>query len=681
MTALAQRIGLSARGKGIWRNLQRPMTLDAALALAVFTLALAVYNATLTPSLSFASFDGNELATVPHQLGLAHSTGYPLYTWVGKLFTFLPVGDVAHRMNLMSAVGAAGAAALVYGSLRLLDVNRVASLFGGLFLAFSITLWSQAVITEVYAPNAFMLALTLFLVLAWGRRERARGSPAEADLASALLFYGFCLAYGLSLGTHSSNLALAPAIAAYVLLVNWRVLAQPLTIVVGAALFLLGTLQYLWLPVKASTLLDVPMARNAPNTWEGFYNYTLNSFPQLKFAFPWEAIPDRIVLYLQITRYNFGLLGMALALWGMWEMLWRQTKAFYLLIIIYVIEVGFFIQYSVFDLDVFFIPAHLIVALFVGYAAHRLIAYVLTLAGRFPPATRPAYTGLALLAAFPLAVLVHSNWEYNDRSDDTIINDFYEQVFEILPPDSVLVGWRGVLGYDMFYFRLVYDRRPDVLIPMLSSPTGAASEANAGSRPSFTTVQPMARKGLSGAGGAFTPPPQLLPDDLWYVPVLAAPMADTGVKRRGFALTLYEGRSQPPELVVSDAQPEHIVDYDFEGLRLVGYDMDDTNVAPGGSIHLTLYWEMKRPAGYTVVTKLDDSQFRETHWLGFGNLERYLDEFQPGDGLIVEEYDLLVPSSTDEGRHTLRVGQLQGWLRGSEESETLIDMAEIVVSD
>ncbi|GAH67414.1 unnamed protein product, partial [marine sediment metagenome] len=57
----------------------------------IFALALAVYNATLTPSLSYQSADGNELATVCYTQGLAHSTGYPLYTWLGKLFTFIPV--------------------------------------------------------------------------------------------------------------------------------------------------------------------------------------------------------------------------------------------------------------------------------------------------------------------------------------------------------------------------------------------------------------------------------------------------------------------------------------------------------------------------------------------------------------------------------------------------------------
>lgn len=95
------------------RSLRRRW-LDCLIAALLFAISLAVYSATLTPSLSYKSPDGNELATVPYVLGLAHSTGYPLYTWLGKLFTFIPVGDVAHRVNLMSAVLGAARAALLY---------------------------------------------------------------------------------------------------------------------------------------------------------------------------------------------------------------------------------------------------------------------------------------------------------------------------------------------------------------------------------------------------------------------------------------------------------------------------------------------------------------------------------------------------------------------------------------
>ena len=343
---------------------------DLLIVAGVFALALAIYNATLTPSLSYQSPDGNELATVCYQLGLAHSTGYPLYTWLGKLFTLLPVGDIAHRVNLMSAVMAAGAVALLYAILRHLTGRRIISALVALYFGFAVTFWSQAVIAEVYAPNALMLALCILLILCWARTRRSR------------YLLAFSLACGLSLGTHLSNLGFAPAYALFVLLVDWRILKRPGELFGALGLFVLGCLQFLWLPYKASMLVDLPMARNAPVTLESFYRYTLGAFPQMKFAFPLSAMPDRIVIYLELLRRNLGLIGIVLGILGMWGMLIRDTEKLYLLVSMYLVHVVFFVQYRVFDLDVFFIPAHMLFLLFMGYGLHWILCLAESGVGR-----------------------------------------------------------------------------------------------------------------------------------------------------------------------------------------------------------------------------------------------------------------------------------------------------------
>lgn len=655
---------LAARGKAL---LGSPVAPDLALGTAVFIFALVVYNATLTPSLSYVSPDGNELATVPHELGLVHSTGYPLYTWVGKLFTYLPVGDVAHRMNLFSAAGAAGCAALLYGIVRLLPAGRTAALAGALIFAFSVTFWSQAVIAEVYTPNAFMITLAILLLLAWARRERSI-PPSDDDLRATLWFYAFCLAYGLSLGIHLSNLALAPAFAVFVLLTNWRILARPLTIIFGFGLFALGVFQYVWLPIKASGLNDALMLRNAPDTWDGFYNYTFGAFSQLRFAFPLSALPDRIVLYLQIARDNFGAWGLALAVAGMGAMLWQRTRVYYLLIIIYLLELTFFTQYRAMDIEVFFIPSHLMLAIFIAFAIDRILTYARAFALERQPLGRAAPATLLVLAALPVAVQLQGHWSANDQSDNTGINDFYTQVFRLLPPDSTLIGQGGVFGCDMFYFRLVENLRPDVTMPLLSGPQAPGDALGTADGSVFTTT-PVGRQ-----QGPLAAPRDLLPSDSWMIPVLAAPAAG-GFGPHGQSLVLYEVSSEPPELIVPDASPQHQVGENLGGLVLEGFDLDTTHVAPGDTIQITLYWRVERAGTVAVTTVLDDSPYRETHNLGFGNLERYVQEVRPlSDGLVVEEYDLVILSSTEPGEHTLRVG-VDG-LAGAGE---FLDLATITV--
>lgn len=439
---------------------------DLLIALGIFAVALAIYNATLTPSFSYKSADGNELATVSYTLGLAHSTGYPLYTWLGKLFTFIPVGDVAHRINLMSAVLGAAGVALLYLIMLTVTNRRLPSAFTALLFAFSLTFWSQAVIAEVYAPNVFMIALTVWLLLRW---EAGRNSLPRV---ACLLLAAFAL--GLSLGTHLSDLGLGPAFALYVLLVDWGVLKRPAVLGGALALFLLCCLQFLWLPYKSSTLNDAFVLRNAPRALESIYRYTLGAFPQFKFAVPLQAIPDRIVPYLELLRQNFGVVGVVLGVYGMWEMLFRDTNKFHLFITMYFVHVFFLIQYRVFDLDVFFIPAHFVYAIFIGYGVYQLVEYVRVLLNKRMNGGKlwrgTVNVGLAVLLCLPIAGEVQANYEKNDHSHETAINDFYENAFEILPEGSVLLGRGGVSGYDMFYWRLVYNARPDVLMSHLTNP-------------------------------------------------------------------------------------------------------------------------------------------------------------------------------------------------------------------
>src|SRR5947208_5437584 len=85
-----------------------------ALGVAVFAAALLLYVRTLAPSV--LPGDYAEFQMCAAVLGVPHPTGYPLYILLGKLFTLLPVGDVAYRVNLSSAMYMAGAAALLYAS-------------------------------------------------------------------------------------------------------------------------------------------------------------------------------------------------------------------------------------------------------------------------------------------------------------------------------------------------------------------------------------------------------------------------------------------------------------------------------------------------------------------------------------------------------------------------------------
>ena len=81
----------------------------------VFAILIALYLRTLAPGLTWANggSDGGDLITAAATGGVAHPTGYPLYLLLARLFQWAPLGTLAFRTNLMSALAMSLAAALV----------------------------------------------------------------------------------------------------------------------------------------------------------------------------------------------------------------------------------------------------------------------------------------------------------------------------------------------------------------------------------------------------------------------------------------------------------------------------------------------------------------------------------------------------------------------------------------
>jgi hypothetical protein len=638
--------------------------IDLILAAILAAVSLFIYNATLTPSLSYLSPDGNELATVPYVLGLAHSPGYPLYTWLGKIFTWLPAGDVAHRMNLMSAIlGSVGVGGLYLIILKLLhlkaasrSLRRVAAALASLLFAFSSTFWSQAVIAEVYAPNIALVALTLLALLYWKHTRRDRD------------FFLFALIFGLSLGTHMSNLGFAPAFSLYILLVDFYVLKRFTWWVAGLLGFGLGVAQFAWLPLKASTLTDQMMLARAPVTLRGMYSYTLGAFSQLKFAFPLSELPDRLVIYLDLLRQEFTLLGILVGVIGLAALLLRRPKHYYLLVGMYLVHVWFFIQYQVFDLEVFFLPAHFLWAIFIAFGAVEVLAGLIGLIKYLLGSlTYKLSTGFLLsLVLLSILIPLRRNWSLNDRSEDVAVNDFYANLWDMLPQESLLITRGGVFGYDAFYWQMVYDTREDVELPSLPYVTPTKPEIKDRDLYSNTYVNQGTR-----ARGPGAIPHDLVPQGIWQRPILFGNQTEGGFGTRDI-LILYQLTLEPPDLVAENPSPEINLEEMFAGIALKGVDFGTMSVESGGMIQITLYWDYFQSGLNQVQTYLGD-QLLETHTLGFGNLDRYQKEVGSIIGqTIVEDYAIVIPSTLEEGDYPLTVT-----VKGSEK-EVTIGMFSIV---
>lgn len=240
----------------------------AALPLAAAILLLA-YTATLQTQINGSSdeymVDVGEVQVALNVWGTIHHTGYPLYAILGNVFT-APLralgAEPAAAASLFSTawggVALGGFGLLIW---RLTGRPSLAAA-GVLLLGLARSIWIHHVIAEVYSMSLALTVLMLLVALwpaPWAGAWRAR----RRVLWLALLG-------GIGVAHHRAVALVAPGL----FLALWphrRALLQgwPRTLAAAAALFLLGFLPYLYLPVRAWQ--DAEWVYGEPGTWAGFW--------------------------------------------------------------------------------------------------------------------------------------------------------------------------------------------------------------------------------------------------------------------------------------------------------------------------------------------------------------------------------------------------------------------------
>lgn len=121
------------------------------------------YSFTIAPDITWAHFsaDGGDLIAATATGGVPHPGGYPLYLLLARSFQFIPVGTLAFRTNLFSAVCTILAVLVLYTflihHLQGYSAASFISLFAALAYGLAPFVWGQALVTEVYALHGLML--------------------------------------------------------------------------------------------------------------------------------------------------------------------------------------------------------------------------------------------------------------------------------------------------------------------------------------------------------------------------------------------------------------------------------------------------------------------------------------------------------------------------------------------
>ena len=190
--------------KGTLASLARVLSHPA---LGSGVLAFLLYLRTLGPHVFVSDFA--EFQYLPAVLGLPHPNGFPLYMLLGWLWSHLPWGNLAWRMNLLSALAGGLAVAITAAFATRLSGRRDVGWWAGGFLALSPTFWGYSLLAERYTLNTALLAAALWL--AW----EATHAPTEKDIHRRLILSAGLL--GLGLDVHPSDALWIPFWFAYLL--------------------------------------------------------------------------------------------------------------------------------------------------------------------------------------------------------------------------------------------------------------------------------------------------------------------------------------------------------------------------------------------------------------------------------------------------------------------------------
>ena len=436
-----------------------------------FLLPLALYIVCLAPTITF--YDSGEFVTAVHFLGSAHSPGYPLFLLYAKPFTWLPVGNIAFRVNLATAVSAALACLTVYHLVKqllqraqFLDdsslsdfVRNLAALSGALLFAASPRLWLQSNHDKPYPLLAAITAAMLLMLLKWRRMLQDEGEEQPA------WWYAAAFLAGLATGAHQTIVLVLPGCLLFVLVTApamWRRVREWL---LTATFLLAGGAVQLYLPLRAAA--GARQNWGAPDGWSRFLWHVLRK------GYPEEPHARDIGLLLkQLAACNipheFGWVGFGLLLIGFW-FCWLHERAVlvYMLVTLasfWLVIVGHFNPplESIFLTEEFYTPLYLLAAVLVSLGLFSVAARGAAAAQR-PEQYRLVHrVVLALFFLLIPAAQLATHVGAQNQHANYLAQDYAVNSLRPLPEDAVLFTWGDSGAFPLWYLQGVERLREDL---------------------------------------------------------------------------------------------------------------------------------------------------------------------------------------------------------------------------
>ena len=435
--------------------------------IASFIIPFAVYITTLAPGLYF--IDTGELATVCIKLGIAHPTGYPLFTILGSIFSKIPIGEYIYRLNLMCALQSSLTVMvffnLVYFILTRLNLNTdrdekkkffgknennlfalIISFSSSMVLAFSSTFWDTSNSIEVYSLHVLFVVSVMYIFLK-ACNEFVKYSGKD-DIKYWLLF-AFIL--GLSFTNHLTTVFLSVGfIYLYFAINGFNKIAYQKILLMGIP-FVLALTVYVYFFIRGDNNI---IAWGNPVNLDNFYRHVSGKQFSIWMFTSTDSFSKQFAHYIDIYPKEFFYFPLIVSFFGLVYSFIKQRKFFYYTILLFIFNIFYASNYDIHDIDTYFLLSFVV----------TVIWFALGLRFIFEKMKLNIFIAALIAILIPLTS-IYGNFKENNLSKSNFVKEYTENIFKSAAQNSIIVSTQWDFWVSAsFYFQYVNNYRPDVAV-------------------------------------------------------------------------------------------------------------------------------------------------------------------------------------------------------------------------
>ncbi|MCX7743749.1 MAG: DUF2723 domain-containing protein [Flavobacteriales bacterium] len=448
------------------------------LAPYIFSLvSLAIYLVTMSHDV--LPIDAGELAAVQHTLGVAHPTGYPLFTYLGFLWSKIPLAtSVIVRLNILSAVFCAIGNFFLFKTFLLLFQNNVeesisikttkarhkqstqskknntiihpllimlVAVVGTSFAAFSKTYWLQSAGVEVYSLHIALISAVLYYVIFLFQQSQI--TLRQWIIAGLLL--------GLCFSNHMTSVLLMPGLLFLIFKKSSTFklfFTNALKVIGAAAIVVLFFYSSLMILSSSQSLFNWGNV----STVENLFRHITGKQYQVWMFSSSKAAADNLEMFIQNFPDEFSLIGVGFMIAGAIYMARKNKNAFWFFVVSFFTTIFYSINYSIKDLLPYFLLAFVSAAVFMGAAMRWIFEYVENFQ------SKPSLGFLVL--GIPI-FLISFNFSKTNQRESYYVGDYTREALLSVEPGALILSYQwDVLISPAYYYQHVEKLAPGLMI-------------------------------------------------------------------------------------------------------------------------------------------------------------------------------------------------------------------------